>query len=288
MQHKISNMYIQASIKELGAELCSLNKANSDIEFIWQADKNYWARHSPILFPIVGKLLDDEYIYEDKIYSMSQHGFARDSLFKVFEQSEDFIVFRLESSADTLKVYPFEFILDIGYRLEKNTLIISWRVENKSKSKMLFSIGAHPAFNWPLNDSQKEDYFLEFEDTKELERLPLTSDGISNEKDIITLDENKLLLNEKLFSDDAIVIENLKNKKLSLKNRNDDLKVEVEFENFPYLGIWSKPNGAPFICIEPWQGVADFIEHNKVLKGKKGIISLEKDGEFKTSYKISI
>lgn len=288
MIYSISNEYIQVSIKKLGAELCSLKKLDDTLEYIWQADEKYWARHSPILFPIVGKLLDNEYIYENKTYKISQHGFARDCIFELVKKEDDSIVFKLQSSEDTLNIYPFEFELYVEYRIEKNTLDIIWKVLNKSKGEMLFSIGAHPAFNWPLKSGDKSEYFMEFEDTKELQRLPLTSKGINADYELVELENSNLSLDEELFKDDALVIQNLENKSIVLKNSLDDSMVKVEFESFPYLGIWSKPTGAPFICIEPWYGVADFINHNKELKDKKGIISLEKDGIFQSKYSISI
>lgn len=288
MIYSISNEYIQVSIKKLGAELCSLKKLDDTLEYIWQADEKYWARHSPILFPIVGKLLDNEYIYENKTYKISQHGFARDCIFELVKKEDDSIVFKLQSNEDTLNIYPFEFELYVEYRIEKNTLDIIWKVLNKSKGEMLFSIGAHPAFNWPLKSGDKSEYFMEFEDTKELQRLPLTSKGINADYELVELENSNLSLDEELFKDDALVIQNLENKSIVLKNSLDDSMVKVEFESFPYLGIWSKPTGAPFICIEPWYGVADFINHNKELKDKKGIISLEKDGIFQSKYSISI
>jgi galactose mutarotase-like enzyme len=288
MQHKISNDFIKVSIKDFGAELCSLKKTNDSIEYIWQGNEKYWNRHAPILFPIVGKLLDDEYTYENKTYKMGQHGFARDRVFEVFTKEDDYICFKLQSSEDTLEIYPFKFELYLGYRLIKSSLEVSYKVVNKSHDEMLFSMGAHPAFNWSLEKGNKENYYFEFEDTKELERLPLTNKGISDKSIILNLDNNKLQLNEELFKDDALVIENLKNKTITLKNSKENKTIKMSFEGFPYLGLWSKPSGAPFICIEPWQGIADFIGHNKKLEDKKGIITLSENEIFENSYTISI
>jgi galactose mutarotase-like enzyme len=288
MQHILSNDFIEVSIKEFGAELNSLKKRNEPLEYIWQGDEKYWNRHAPILFPIVGKLLDNEYIYENKTYKLGQHGFARDKLFEVFVKEDDYICFKLESSNDTLEIYPFYFELYLGYKLIKNSLEISYKVVNKSQKKMPFSIGAHPAFYWPLEKEKKENYYFEFENTKELERLPLTVAGISNKKEIIKLENNKLALNEGLFKDDALVIQNLENKTITFKNSQDNKSIKMSFEGFPYLGLWSKPTGAPFICIEPWCGVADFIGHNKKLEDKKEIITLLENEIFQSSYTISI
>lgn len=288
MKYHISNDFIEISIKDLGAELCSLKKKNDSTEYIWQGDEKYWNRHAPILFPIVGKLLDNEYTYDNKTYKLGQHGFARDKVFDVFTKEDEYICFKLEDSTETLEIYPFNFELYLGYRLIKNCLEISCKVMNKSKKEMLFSIGAHPAFNWPLEKGNKEDYYFEFKNTKELERLPLTVDSISNQKEVINLENNKLALNENLFEDDALVIQNLKNKTITFKNSKDDKSIKMSFEGFAYLGLWSKPSGAPFICIEPWHGIADFIGHNKKLEDKKGIITLLENEIFESSYTISV
>ena len=288
MEYKISNNFISATIKDFGAELCSLKRNAVDTEYIWQADENFCGRHSPILFPIVGKLIDDEYIYENKTYRMGQHGFARDNIFKLYESKKNYLCFKLEQNEQTLEKYPFNFELYLSYKLFENNLKISYKVINKSNKTMPFSIGAHPAFNWPLDNERKQDSYFEFKDAEKLERLPLTKNGISEDKETISLCNNIMALNKKVFKNDALVLENLKNKTILLKNDLNDKFIKVEFEGFPYLGLWSKPHGAPFICIEPWHGIADFMDHNKKIEEKKGIKFLKRDEIFETNYTITI
>lgn len=182
MEYKISNNFISATIKDFGAELCSLKRNAVNTEYIWQADDNYWGKHSPILFPIVGKLIDDEYMYEGNTYSMGQHGFARDNIFKLQEKKKNYLCFKLEQNEQTLEKYPFRFELYISYKLLENSLKISYKVINKSDKTMPFSIGAHPAFNWPLDNERKNDCYFKFFDIDELQRLPLKKHGISEKK----------------------------------------------------------------------------------------------------------
>jgi galactose mutarotase-like enzyme len=154
---------------------------------------------------------------------------------------------------------------------------------------MLFSIGAHPAFNWALNENEKkEDYFLEFENIKEIKRYFLNDKGLVYESANLEIKENKMFLTEKLFQQDALVFNDINIKNITLKNINNQNFVKVNFDNFTYLGIWSKPTGAPFICIEPWYGVADDINTNQNIENKKGMISLEKYEVFSTSYNIEL
>jgi galactose mutarotase-like enzyme len=271
MNYEIKNEHIKAKIKSFGAELNSLQKIDEDLEYMWQGDSKYWNRHSPILFPIVGRLKNDSYTYQNQKYNMTQHGFARDKEFEVIKNEVDFIEFRLKSDEKTLEIYPFSFELYLSYKLEKNSLIVSYKVINKSDDKMLFSIGAHPAFNWTLKeDEKKENYFLEFENIKETKRYFLNDKGLVYDSVDLKIIDNKIALNEELFKNDALVFEDLNIKTLTLKNSINENYIKLNFENFPYLGIWSKPTGAPFICIEPWFGVADDENSSiKILKIKK-------------------
>ena len=207
MNYEIKNEHIKAKIKSFGAELNSLQKIDEDLEYMWQGDSKYWNRHSPILFPIVGRLKNDSYTYQNQKYNMTQHGFARDKEFEVIKNEVDFIEFRLKSDEKTLEIYPFSFELYLSYKLEKNSLIVSYKVINKSDDKMLFSIGAHPAFNWTLKeDEKKENYFLEFENIKETKRYFLNDKGLVYDSVDLKIIDNKIALNE------------LKNMKLNIYN----------------------------------------------------------------------
>ncbi|MCT7649037.1 aldose 1-epimerase family protein [Aliarcobacter butzleri] len=282
MNYEIKNSFITAQIKSFGAELNSLKKCDENFEYIWQANSKYWARHSPVLFPIVGRLKEDSYFYKNKKYSFSQHGIARDKEFEIVQNEADFIEFRLKSDEKSLEVYPFFFELDIGYKLDKNSLIVSYKVKNKSDEKMYFSIGAHPAFNTQVGD------FLEFENIKTTKRYFLDEKGLIYKNQDLNLENSKLYLDKDLFKDDALVFNDSNIKQITLKNIENKSRVKVEFDNFPYLGIWSKPNDAPFVCIEPWFGVADEENANQKIEDKKGILSLEKEEEFFCFYTIEV
>ena len=297
MNYEIKNEHIKVKIKSFGAELNSLQKIDEDLEYMWQGDSKYWNRHSPILFPIVGRLKNDSYTYQNQKYNMTQHGFARDKEFEVIKNEADFMEFRLKSDEKTLLIYPFLFELYISYTLVKTKLIISYKVVNKNADEMLFSIGAHPAFNWTFtNESKKEDYFLEFENIKKTKRYFLNELGLVYKNEDLEIKNNKILLNEELFKNDALVFNDANIKTVSLKNKNenknenkkDNRIIKVDFESFPYLGIWSKPSGAPFICIEPWFGLADEENSNQNLEDKKGMIRLEKDEVFSCFYSVEI
>jgi galactose mutarotase-like enzyme len=282
LNYEIKNSFIKAKIKLFGAELNSLQKIDEDLEYIWQGNPKYWARHSPVLFPIVGRLKNDSYFYKNKKYSLSQHGFVRDKEFELIKKGEDFIEFRLKNDEETLKNYPFLFELNISYKLEKTKLIISYKVKNRSEDRLYFSIGAHPAFNISSGD------FLDFEDVRTSKRYFLDDKGLIYKNQEVSFTKNSLILDEEIFKNDALVFNDNNIKSIILRDKNSNKILKVEFKDFPYLGVWSKPNLAPFVCIEPWFGVADEENSNQNIEDKRGIQVLLKDELFSCFYSIEV
>lgn len=282
MNYEIKNSFIKAQIKSFGAELNSLKKCDEKFEYIWQANSKYWARYSPVLFPIVGRLKEDSYFYKNKKYSLSQHGFARDKEFELIKKGEDFIEFSLKNDEETLKNYPFLFELNISYKLEKTKLIILYKVKNRSEDRLYFSIGAHPAFNISSGD------FLDFEDVRTSKRYFLDDKGLIYKNQEVSFTKNSLILDEEIFTNDALVFNDKNIKSIILRDKNSNKILKVEFKDFPYLGIWSKPNLAPFVCIEPWFGVADEENSNQNIEDKRGVQVLLKDELFSCFYSIEI
>ena len=288
MKYEINNNTIQISVNSFGAQLSSLKKIAKNLEYLWQANPLYWNRHAPILFPIVGRLKEDYYCYNHQKYTLGQHGFARDNEFTLIKQSNDFLEFKLSHTKELLKTYPFFFELLVSYALIENKLVITYKVLNQSSETMLFSIGAHPAFNWPLDNENKDDYYLEFDTITTTQRYFLNQEGLVYKKEPLTIVDNKIALNETLFKEDALIFNDATLQKISLKNTKNSHSITVDFKDFPYVGIWSKPNGAPFICIEPWLGIADDENSTHRIEEKKGIIALEKEGSFLCSYSIEV
>lgn len=282
MTTTISNSNLTAQINSLGAELFSL-KNSKNKEYIWEGNPAFWGKHSPILFPIVGTLKNNSYHYNGIEYNLSRHGFAREMEFELIEKTENSVTFSLISSEETRKVYPFDFELQIIYTLDKSSLNIEYKVINKGKSQMPFSIGAHPAFSLPGNF---ENYSLEFEQDEPLEYHLLENDLISDKTKKLEVKNKILHLNYQLFENDALVFKSLQSKSLTiLENSNPVLR--VDFKDFPSLGIWTKSN-APFLCIEPWFGYSDTEENFGNLFEKEGIQILDKKEIFKSKFSIEI
>jgi galactose mutarotase-like enzyme len=265
----LTNKQLTVAINEKGAELQSL-QLNSK-EYLWQADPKYWAKHSPVLFPIVGELKDGKYIFNNKEFHLPRHGFAREKVFDVEQFSERSVTFSLLSSQETLAVYPFRFIFQLKYEIKEESLFCRYLVKNINEGDMYFSVGGHPAFKMPLqNNLQYTDYLLYFDNDTLLNRYALQNGLTKNDTTQISLDNNKLHLDTALFYNDAIVLKHINSKKIKLYTDKDPHGLNFRFEGFPYFGIWA-PKDAPFVCLEPWCGIADNIHHNHLLENKEGI-----------------
>ncbi|OIV41021.1 aldose 1-epimerase family protein [Flavobacterium johnsoniae] len=282
MNTTISNSTLKASIKHAGAELFSLTD-NQNKEYIWEGNPDFWGKHSPILFPIVGTLRNNTYTINEKEYHLPRHGFARDMEFELVEKTENSAVFSLESNSETLKKYPFDFELQLIYTIENTSLNIEYVVINKSETKMPFSIGAHPAIALP---EKFENYAFKFEKEESLKFNLLENDLISNKTQTLKTVESVVPLNYKLFENDALVFKTLESNSLTILE-NSKPYVKVDFEDFPSLGIWTKDK-APFICIEPWFGYSDTANNPGDLFKKEGILILEADQTFHSQFSIKI
>lgn len=280
----LKNTFLTATFSTKGAELISL-KTDTEKELIWQADPKFWNKSSPILFPIVGGLKNNRYSYEEKFYELNRHGFARDLEFTVAYHFDEEICFELKSTEDTKTLYPFDFILHIIYSLIDNELLCTYKVINPSKEVLYFSIGAHPAFALGETKEDFEKYTLHFYEDIELECQMLDNGLIGNETRTIVLKNKALPLTYDIFYEDALVIKNLKSSKLFIRNQADTSEIEFSFDDFPYFGIWSAKD-ANFICLEPWCGIADSINHNHDLTEKEGIVALASHQMFERNWKI--
>lgn len=281
METTIKNQHISATINSFGAELITLKKDEKN--YIWEVDTNFWDKTSPILFPTIGLLKNEQYQFKDKTYQLPRHGFARNFDFEMISKKDDEVTFSLKSSDETFKIYPFEFELRISYLLEANKLVVKYDVINLSDEKMYYSIGAHPAF---AIDGNFEDFSLIFDENKDLESHKLEKELFSGRTETVKLNDKILPLNYQLFAVDALVFKNSATQSLTIaKGENKILK--VDFPDFPYLGIWTKKN-APFLCIEPWLGIADHVNTTGNLTEKEGIQSLEAHEEKSVFWSVEI
>lgn len=275
MTHYIENSYLKVGVKEFGAELTSIISKKSGFEFLWQGNPDIWSGQSPILFPIIGRLIDDSYALDATAYSMQKHGFARKLPWKLLSATDDEMSFILSESEETLKCYPYSFDLIVTFTLKDNKLFVNHKLINKNKKDMYFSLGAHPAFNCEIGDKlifdENETLNTIKIDLEQSLRLPETAPLLRNEKEIV--------ITKDIFNEDALIFEGVKSKHISLISQNTERKIVFDLGASPYLGIWAKP-GAPYVCIEPWFGVNDSKEKKADFSEKDAIQKISPESAF--------
>lgn len=275
----------EAVISSLGAELISFKKRDTNHQYIWSGDAEYWTGQSPVLFPIIGVARGKEIRAGGQTYPIANHGFARRCEFTLVEATDTQAVFSLTQNEQTLASYPYQFKMVLTYILSGSTLEISYRVENTDEREIFFQLGTHPAFNLPVDGQGAiTDCYLEFSEEENLERLFLNNDGqiISGQSEPVLLGERRLPLTHEMFYEDALVFRNVKSERIALRSRLTDTSVAVTAKGFPDLGIW-QPKNAPFLCIEPWRGIADGDDFSGELQDKTGVVALPQGGQFSSS-----
>lgn len=289
-KYSIENEFLKIAVQEEGAELCNLINLENGREHIWQANPEIWESHAPNLFPIIGALKDGKYTFEGEEFELPKHGFIRyNKNIRLKERTDNRLTFELLYSEDTLKMYPFRFAFRISFSLNKRSLEVKHQVINLDSREIYFSVGGHPAFNIQLFKNEKiDDYYLQFDQKMDLETFLLNDEGLVSTKTRKVLDnEDKIILTRHLFDNDALIFKDIQSKKVNLISKNNGKILSVEFSDFKNLGIWSKP-GAPYVCIEPWLGIADTEGANPKLDNKEGIIKLPVKNDFNAGYTIKI
>ncbi len=278
--YQIESNSLIVQVTSLGAEMKRLFSRDWHRELLWLGDEKVWGRSAPVLFPIVGKLKDDEYYLQGKTFKMGQHGFARDFEFKCTECGTSEVEFLLVATQETFNKYPFCFELRVRYKVENSKVSISYFVKNDDRQDIYFSIGAHPAFE----TKELNNYEIRFEkEEKEYFRL---ENSLINWQRPHLLNAQKLDLSKELFTQDALIFKKLKSKYVELVDtkRNEVIRVQA---NTPYYGIWGKGD-VPFVCLEPWYGVGESSNHDKKFENKEGIITLSAGEVFGFSYSIEM
>jgi galactose mutarotase-like enzyme len=271
----LENELLRVTVSTKGAELQSITGKAFGIEYLWNGNPAFWAKKSPVLFPIVGSLKNNSYSYQGKSYTLPRHGFARDMNFQVEKQSLKEITLLLKSNAETKTNYPFDFEFRIKYQLQADELSTEYQISNTGNGVLLFSVGGHPAFNLPLTaGTEFSDYYLKFDETENLPRWPISKDGLIIQEPVPVLeDTNRLNLKKSLFYQDALVFKYPASSEVSLLSSKTSHGIQFLMGEFPFLGVWSFKD-ANFICIEPWCGIADSVYSNQQLDQKEGIEKL--------------
>jgi len=251
---RIESPLLAAQINPLGAELSSLRDAGGR-ELMNPADPAYWTAKAPLLFPIVGGLRDDRYWLGERSYEMARHGLARRLTFDLVAQSAERVLLRLTDSEATRLAYPFAFTFEAEYAIEGTALTMTLSATNSGDTDLPVSLGYHPAFAWPLPYGQAREAHRILFDADEPDDLATLEDGLIGGARPSSVEGRLLQLEDALFEADALVWLNARSRGC-LYGAPEGPQLRIDWSEMPALGIWTKP-GAPFVCIEPWDGHAD-------------------------------
>ena len=279
----ISNGSLTASIDTMGAQLMSLRKGES--EYLWQGDSNWWPRRAPILFPIVGVLKGGKAESAEGTVSLARHGLARLNQFEIVEQSTSSVTLQLKSTEETLKAYPYDFELKLIFSVDGDTLTQTYEVNNPANVVLPFTLGAHPAFNIPIpgvEAASLDQYHLSFTRSWTSYGPSITDEGLcdyTTPQRLIVNSDTLPLSWELIDREKTITLENVPDRCITLTASTEAPSeahgIQMDFEGFDYLGIWSAAPGCPFVALEPWCGIADTVDCDGIFEHKPGIISLE-------------
>lgn len=285
---RLENQRLCVEISEMGAEVTRIYDKKNNAEILWEADPEFWKRHSAILFPNVGKTWHNKVLINGTQYPTSQHGFARDNEFKCICQKDHSVSFLFRSGEETKEVYPFDFELLITYVLEERTLRVIWEVRNPGDEDMYFTIGGHPAFRVAKPDEKKTDYILKFPGKTSLDYIlidpaELAADPKKVHK--LALDGGYTAITEEMFENDALIFDNGQIEEVWLCHKDGTPYVGLKCEGFPNFGIWSVKD-APFVCLEPWMGRCDDVGFDKELSEKPNVNKVAPGESFQKEYTI--
>jgi galactose mutarotase-like enzyme len=288
MAVKISSAAVTVVCLQEGAMLHSLVK--DGVEYLWQGDKEHWGGQAPVCFPIVGVLKGGKANAFGKPCEMKRHGVARINPFEIKEQGPNSVCFVQKSSEKTKKEFPFDYLLQIKYTVLGNSVTTEYTVKNTGNCKLPFQIGGHPAFNCPLESGERfEDYSVKFD--KVLNHPCLRPDihsgiiDISKRYDVIK-NSNEIKMDHSLFVDDAMVFDGIKSKSATLSAGGRG--VQIDYQDFDNLLIWSSANGGDFVALEPWTGISTCSDESDVFENKRGITVLEPGEEASFKFKITL
>ena len=262
---------LTVTFSDAGAQMCSV-KNTAGREYIWGADPAIWGRHAPTLFPLIGRLKDKQYTLEGNTWTMTNHGFARDNVFTVVEQSDTRVVFRLTENPATLEMYPFSFALTITYELNGNQLQKTCTVENRDTRDMPFELGGHDGFCIP--DGLMDRYTITLDGVDAITPYGMDADCMTTPKgETIPLVDGRIPVKPMTYGLDTFILDAPAAHIAHLLDENGEPVVTLSFPGFDYLGLWNtpKPFDTNYVCIEPWTTLPDASFVGRALSDKQGI-----------------
>lgn len=290
MEYEIKNQFLKVRIASRGGELRSICDSEGR-EYLWQGDEATWNDRGPNLFPYMGRLTDKSYTYRGKTYHMEIHGFLINSGMELVKHEEDTLVMALEASERTREQYPFEFRLELTWKLKGRTLEMTWRVDNRDEKTMYFGVGGHPGFRMPVDEGlDLEDYVLDFGSSREVRREKLSGGGyMLDESEPFMLREGRYLdLHNGLFAEDSFILRDTTGS-AALKSDKGSREIRVDFPDMNYLVLWKwAEEKTDFLCIEPWTSLPSREGIVEDLETQRNLISLDAGARYENRWSITV
>lgn len=295
MEYYLENDQLSIRVSSFGGELQSMMDRKNKKECLWQGDSRFWEEKAPNLFPYIARLTQGKYTYRQKEYFMEIHGLAKYREMKAEKRGEE-LIFTLDSDEETMKQYPFRFRMETHYRLERNGIVITFRVENRDSRTMYFGIGGHPGFQVPyLENTEFSDYVLQFPEAENPVKILFSDDCFGEGEETFTeMEHGMLRLNHRLFDHDAIVLKQAGHcVRLCIDPEHKHVMGEkapsicVRYPEMKYVGFWHAPKTeAPYLCIEPWSSLPSRKGIIEDLEKQENLLSLEAGKQYENTWEI--
>ncbi|MBE6718725.1 MAG: aldose 1-epimerase family protein [Ruminococcaceae bacterium] len=266
----LQNEELKVELKEIGGEIVSVETKEGK-QGIWNGDEKFWKGRAPHLFPICGRLRDNKYIYEGKEYTLLSHGFSRFMEYEVEEKTDTSVTFSVTETEETLKDYPFNFVFKIKYTLRGRQIDTEYIIKNTNDKTMYFSVGGHEGY---MCEGGIENYYIEFDKNVTLDAHVVEGPIIRHETERIIENSNILPLKNDYFKIDALIFKDIDFDAVTIKKNDGTPNVRIDFKGFQNLVLWTIP-GAPYLCVEPWFGLHDFVDSDYIFENKYAIQKLE-------------
>ncbi len=266
----ISEGSLSLGVSATGAQIKSL-KDGSGKEYIWCGDPAVWPKTCPIMFPICGGLKEDAFYYEGKRYSLEKHGFTLTREFEVEKHTDNSLVLLLKSNDEIKAMYPFDFEFRVCFTVKDGAVEVAFSTTNIGTGDMYYTTGAHEGYSCPEGI---EAYDVVFDKEEDLYRTVLNGNLIEHKTEKVETDGRALHMKYSHMDNDCLMFYSPISRGVRLLNRNTGKGVRVEFEDFSHLVLWTK-KGAPYLCIEPWNGVPDRVDSDMDITHKESMFKLE-------------
>ncbi len=290
MIYTIENEYVRVSANDLGAELFSFYSKKTNFEYLWQGDGAYWKNRALNLFPFIGRMVEQRFLYQGQSYPSRIHGLARYFVFELESKTASYLTFLLKDNEETRKEYPFAFEFRVSFIIDGCKLTTRYEVTNVDDKTLICSFGGHPGINVPFGKGKFEEYYLEFEKATDVKRQLLSESCFMADKAVPypLVDGKKLYLEHEMFAQDAIVLENT-NGEVALKCDAESRYVTMKYDDFKFIGFWQAyKSDTPYVCLEPWSALPSVDGEITDIEKKPHVTRVAPDEKAATSFTIEI